>query len=75
MMQMVLDNPDIQSEMDLGREELRQLRRASELTKTCAGDVMISAGFDGGAMLVMARVESGTGEFGPCLELALEQGN
>jgi hypothetical protein len=69
----VLDNKDFQEQLNLKPKELRQLRKARQLIKSCAGDVMIAGGVNGDAVLGVARLESGSGDFAPCLELALEQ--
>jgi hypothetical protein len=69
----VLDNPEFQEQMDLKPRDIRKLRTAKRLIGSCAGDLSISGGIDGDAMLGVARLESGSGDFAPCIELALEQ--
>jgi hypothetical protein len=68
---LILDNRSLQGEMD--RDFVRNLSRGRQLIRTCAGDLLMSGAITGEAIVGVARMESGRGDFSPCIELALEQ--
>ena len=47
---------------------MRELHNRKDLIRTCVGDVLLSGGLSGDALMAVARVEAGTGGFDGCLE-------
>ena len=52
---------ELRSALGIPTRSMRELHGRKDLIRTCVGDVLLSGGLSGDALMAVARVEAGTG--------------